>query len=137
MAKTWRERPAACGDDRPGVHGAPHTTGSRSPGTPKPDEGPTYGRGSGGRPLWSERDRDAERIGAVLRRSGCAATGGGDGFAVEGGHDGVFLVTFAERHLPAAGGMEACVRALVRAGMSAEPQPGDARTLRVRTRPIG
>ncbi|MEO3789449.1 hypothetical protein ABGB14_04510 [Nonomuraea sp. B10E15] len=135
MAKIWRGRPAAGGDrGRPGVHGAPHTTGSRSPGIPKPDEGPTYGRGTGGRPLWSERDRDAERIRALLRRSGCAATGGADGFAVEGGHDGVFLVTFAERYPPAGDGLGACVRALVRAGMSVERQPGDGRALRVRTR---
>jgi hypothetical protein len=48
---------------------------------------PPYGYGKHGRPLWSERDRDAEAIRAVLRRAGCREfTELHGGFAVEGGH---------------------------------------------------
>ncbi|MEV4085200.1 hypothetical protein AB0J43_33540, partial [Nonomuraea fuscirosea] len=46
---------------------APHFQ-AQHPGTPMRYE-PAYGIGAGGRPLTSERDRDAERIRAVLRRA--------------------------------------------------------------------
>ena len=93
------------------------------------DDGPTYGLGAGGRPLWTVRDRDAERIRALLRRSWHTGSDGArDGFAVTGGDDGVFLVTFT-----AESEARACVSALTSAGLSVdEPRPGDHRTLRVR-----
>jgi hypothetical protein len=93
------------------------------------DHGPTYGLGAGGRPLWTVRDRDAERIRALLRRSWHTGSDGArDGFAVTGGDDGVFLVTFT-----AESEARACASALTSAGLSVdEPRPGDHRTLRVR-----
>lgn len=115
------------GDDDGRVRGgAPHLTGGGHPGTPMQDDGPTYGVGAGGRPLWSERDRDSERIHALLRRAGCA------GFIVSAGDAGLFLVTCTDPYPVATGRIVACVQALTRAGMAVAPLVGDSRTLQVR-----
>ncbi|MFI6798180.1 hypothetical protein [Streptosporangium canum] len=60
------------------------------------DDGPRFGYGRGRRPLWSERDRDAERVRDALRRAGLAEFGDDwDGFVVEGGReDQPFAVAF-------------------------------------------
>jgi hypothetical protein len=50
---------------------------------------PPHGYGKYDRPLWTDRDRDAEAIRAVLRGAGCREfSESHGGFAVEGGHDG-------------------------------------------------
>ncbi|SNS80877.1 hypothetical protein SAMN06265355_13136 [Actinomadura mexicana] len=50
---------------------------------------PRYGYGRGRRPLWDERNRDAERIRRALRRAGLKEFGeDGGGFVVENGEDG-------------------------------------------------
>jgi hypothetical protein len=50
------------------------------------DEGPEFGYGQGRRPLWNERDRDAERVRDILRGAGLAEfSDTRPGFVVEGG----------------------------------------------------
>ena len=56
------------------------------PAIPSPED-PAYGYGGSGRPLWTVRDMDAERIRIALRDAGCRELGKReDGFVVEGGH---------------------------------------------------
>ncbi|MEV6982152.1 hypothetical protein AB0M95_12945 [Sphaerisporangium sp. NPDC051017] len=61
------------------------------------DDEPKFGYGLGQRPLWSERDRDAERVRDALRGAGLVELSDGrNGFVVEGGGMGQpFLVAFA------------------------------------------
>jgi hypothetical protein len=105
------------------------------PGTPIQDDGPTYGLGAGGRPLWTESDRDAERIRALLRRARRADVDGPEDFIVTGVRDGVFLVTCTDPGPAAAAKVAACGAALSRAGMSVQRPPGDDHTLRIRLTP--
>ena len=53
---------------------------------------PRFGYGLNDRPLWSQRDREAEEVRKVLREAGCIEWSDlppdHDGFAVEGGGDG-------------------------------------------------
>ena len=52
------------------------------------EEEPKFGHGRGDRPLWIERDRDAEAIRVVLRRARCDEFGNRHGgFVVEGRHE--------------------------------------------------
>ncbi|MEV4752812.1 hypothetical protein AB0K21_41240 [Streptosporangium sp. NPDC049248] len=57
---------------------------------------PKFGYGREHRPLWSERDRDAEQVRDVLRRAGLSEFGEDrDGFVVKGGEIGQpFAVAF-------------------------------------------
>ncbi|MFG1694356.1 hypothetical protein [Nonomuraea sp. NPDC049309] len=114
------------GDDGRVPGGAAHLVGGGHPGTPMQDDGPAYGLGAGGRPLWSERDRDAERIRALLRRAGCG------GFIVSSDEAGVFLVRCVDPYPVAVGRIGVAARVLTRAGMTVAPRGGDTRTLRVR-----
>ncbi|WP_345574635.1 hypothetical protein [Nonomuraea rosea] len=105
------------------------------PGTPMQDDGPTYGVGAGGRPLWTESDRDAERIRALLRRARHTDMDGPEGFIVMDARDGVFLVTCTDPGPAAAAEVAAYRTVLSRAGMSVQRQPGDDHTLRIRLTP--
>lgn len=54
---------------------------------------PAYGHSFDARPLWSERDRDAEQLRELLRRRGFTEfTEGSDGFVVEHPDDGPMLL---------------------------------------------
>ncbi|WP_433257983.1 hypothetical protein ACQPYK_22065 [Streptosporangium sp. CA-135522] len=53
------------------------------------DDEPRFGYGQGRRPLWSERDRDAEQIRDALRAAGpMEFSDSRAGFVVEGGGTG-------------------------------------------------
>jgi hypothetical protein len=126
---------AAGGDaaDEAGRLEAPHFQ-AQHPGTPMRYE-PAYGMGAGGRPLTSERDRDAERIRAVLRRAdGPGAAGERHEVTVTGGDDGVHVVTCADAYTRMPARMSAHVTALTRAGMTAEVRPDGV--LHVRVAPV-
>ncbi|MEU4165136.1 MULTISPECIES: hypothetical protein [Micromonosporaceae] len=100
-------------------------------------EHPRYGYGRGGRPLWSSRDRDAEKLRKVLRQAGLRDFDERhlDGFAVEGANasqDGPepFIVTYCDT----VGVPETTARyraILERAGYQVEPDPLDERALLV------
>ncbi|MEV5890222.1 hypothetical protein [Nonomuraea fuscirosea] len=134
------DRYAAGGDaaDEAARLEAPHFQACQ-PGTPMRYE-PAYGIGAGGRPLTSERDRDAERIRAVLRRVDGPrpaeerhdrAAGERHDVTVTGGDDGVYVVTCADAYAAGPARMRAHVVALTRAGMTADPRPGGVLHVRV------
>ncbi|GAA1683957.1 hypothetical protein GCM10009733_095510 [Nonomuraea maheshkhaliensis] len=138
------DRYAAGGDaaDEAARLEAPHFQACH-PGTPMRYE-PAYGIGAGGRPLTSERDRDAERIRAVLRRvdgprpaeaeeryDRAAGECYDDTVTVTGGDDGVYVVTCADAYAAGPARMGARVSALARAGMTADPRPDGVLHVRV------
>jgi hypothetical protein len=89
---------------------------------------PRYGRG--GRPLWTERDRDAENIRKVLRRDGRREWGKRfgrhrGGFVVEGDGKPFYVACAADDvldKLDTAAEVAACTCALTRAGYRVEPR---------------
>jgi hypothetical protein len=96
------------------------------------DDEPEFGYGKGDRPLWTVRDRDAERIRDVLRRAGRKEFGVGGGFAVEsGGGANPFLVACAGDPKQAAAELPQYEAALRKAGFRVEPEPEDDQTLQV------
>ena len=93
---------------------------------------PTFGHGEHARPLWTKRDRDAEEIRAVLRRSGYREfTGRHGGFVVEAGRGDGFLVVCAETARRAVNEVPRYASALTAAGYQAAPDPDDDQVLRV------
>lgn len=57
------------------------------------EQDPAYGHSFDARPLWSERDRDADQLRELLRRRGFVEfTEGSDGFVVEHPDDGPMLL---------------------------------------------
>lgn len=97
------------------------------------DDEPRFGYGQGRRPLWSERDRDAERIRDALRAAGLMEfSDGRAGFVVEGvGAERPFLVAFARPASGAGDQVVAYAAALRAAGMRGEPDSDDEQTLLV------
>jgi hypothetical protein len=97
------------------------------------EERPEFGYGQGRRPLWSEPDRDAERVRDILRGAGLVEFGDTrPGFVVEGGRASTpFLVAYAGPGRDAAMEVAAYSRALTGAGLRVEPDADDDQTLRV------
>ncbi|WP_214104041.1 hypothetical protein [Acrocarpospora catenulata] len=97
------------------------------------DDKPEFGYGQGLRPLWSARDRDAERIREALRGAGLVEfSDSRAGFVVEGGGDGrAFLVVFAGPGSVAGQRVASYAGALAAAGMRAEPDADDDQAPRV------
>ncbi|MFB4299613.1 hypothetical protein [Actinomadura sp. NTSP31] len=105
-------------------------------------EPPAPVRGHRRRTPPTSRDRDAEMIRAVLRKSGHPEfSRPGDGFYVDGGYDGTpFLVSCAcrtrPRRLSPAAEVASYITTLTAAGMHVEPQTGpDASPLVLQVRP--
>lgn len=100
-------------------------------------ERPEFGYGKGGRPLWTVRDRDAERIREVLRRGGHREfSERSDGFVVEGANaslDGTepFSVTCTDESLLAASELDRCSALLRGAGFHVVADPDDDQVLEV------
>jgi hypothetical protein len=94
---------------------------------------PQFGYGEGRRPLWTLRDRDAEVIRTVLRKSGQREFREGQGgFVVEGGNDGApFVLACADDAEVAVRELARYEAALLKAGYRVEPDPGDDQALRV------
>jgi hypothetical protein len=103
-------------------------------------DGPRFGYGAGARPLWTERDRDAEKIRIVLRDAGHREYGDWrDGFVVEGGNsEDPFFVgcTFAD-DADAAKERIGYLRGLNAAGYHVTADRNDERILQVRSKPQG
>jgi hypothetical protein len=97
------------------------------------DTDPAFGYGRGKRPSWTVRDRDAEAIREVLRKTKRAEfSDAGGGFVVEGGENAEpFLVACADEGLTAAGEIAAYTKALTAAGFRVEPEPDDDQMLQV------
>lgn len=97
------------------------------------DDEPKFGYGLGRRPLWSEHDRDAERVRDALRGAELVEfSDGRNGFVVEGGGTGQpFLVAFTGLANGAREQVGACAVALRSAGMRVEPDSGDDQSLLV------
>ncbi|MGN9789165.1 hypothetical protein ACTMTF_47785 [Nonomuraea sp. ZG12] len=95
------------------------------------DDEPRFGYGQGRRPLWSERDRDAERVRDALRAAGLMEfSDSRAGFVVEGGGAGrPFLVAFAGSASGAGEQVAAYAAALRAVGMRVEPDSDDEQTL--------
>jgi hypothetical protein len=98
---------------------------------------PRFGYGLNDRPLWSQRDRDAEDVRRVLRGAGCVEWSGEppyhDGFVVEGGDDGEpFAVACTLDDRTAARAEVMRYRDALRAGeYRVQPDPDDAQCLEV------
>ncbi|MEU0484038.1 hypothetical protein ABZ260_33250 [Streptosporangium sp. NPDC006013] len=94
---------------------------------------PRFGYGRGRRPLWSERDRDAERVRDALRGAGLAEFGEDqDGFVVESGETGQpFAVAFTGPEVDAEEEFRTYTAGLRSAGMRAEQDPDDSQALQV------
>ncbi|MEV6967567.1 hypothetical protein AB0M47_20930 [Hamadaea sp. NPDC051192] len=98
---------------------------------------PRFGVGKFGRPLWSSRDRDAERVRGTLRSAGFRDYGVRhlDGFAVEGtsaGDGEPLYVAFCGDSGQAAVRLAAYRVVLQRRGFGVEPDLQDAQSLIVR-----
>lgn len=95
------------------------------------DEEPEFGYGRRGRPLWTVRDRDAERVRKVLRWARCREfSDRRGGFVVEGGEDdGPFAVACASESLAGRGEVERYALALGAAGYHVEPDEEDDASL--------
>ncbi|WP_043478162.1 hypothetical protein [Kitasatospora sp. MBT66] len=98
------------------------------------DDNPAYGYGPGRRPLWTERDRDAEEIRKVLRKGGRKEFGSRDGgFAVEGtsaGDGEPFLVACTGGRDQAAE-LATYTELLTAAGWRVEADPDDRLSIQV------
>ncbi|WP_331733150.1 hypothetical protein OG948_60290 (plasmid) [Embleya sp. NBC_00888] len=96
-------------------------------------EAPEFGFGRRGRPLWTERDRDAEDVRRVLRRARCREfSDRRGGFVVEGGADGgPFALACASESLPGRGEVARYAAALRAAGYHVEPDADDDASLSV------
>ncbi|WP_433381402.1 hypothetical protein [Streptosporangium sp. CA-115845] len=97
------------------------------------DDEPKFGYGLGRRPLWSERDRDAERVRDTLRGTGLMEfSDGRNDFVVEGGGTGQpFLVAFTGLTNGAREQVGTYAVALRSAGMRVEPDSDDDQNLQV------
>jgi hypothetical protein len=100
------------------------------------DDDPEYGYGKFDRPLWSVRDRDAERIREQLRRAGFADFDERhlNGFAVEGEGDPFHVAYCGDEsmHGPTGEAMAGYRAALKGAGWRVEPaEDGDAQSFEV------
>lgn len=92
---------------------------------------PEFGYGKGRRPLWTVRDRDAERIRGVLRKAGHREWSlRHGGFTVEGGQAGApFLIACADDWAVSAAELSRYATALLAAGYQAVPDPDDDQVL--------
>ncbi|MEU8319642.1 hypothetical protein AB0C33_14820 [Nonomuraea sp. NPDC048881] len=97
------------------------------------DDEPRFGYGQGQRPLWSERDRDAEQTRDALRAAGLMEfSDSRAGFVVEGwGTRRPFLVAFAGPGGGTGEQVAAYAAALRAVGMRAEPDSEDEQALQV------
>jgi hypothetical protein len=86
---------------------------------------PEFGFGVGPRPLWTERDRDAERIRIILRDAGCSEFGSRrGGFVVEGGNPFLVACALFEDASAVAKEIKTYTEALTAAGFRVAPLPG-------------
>jgi hypothetical protein len=86
---------------------------------------PDFGFGVGMRPLWTERDRDAEAIRIILRNAGCSEYGQRrGGFVVEGGSPFLVACALFEDASARAKEIKTYTEALTAAGFRVEPYPG-------------
>jgi hypothetical protein len=100
-----------------------------------PGKPPFYGFGAGDRPLWTARDRDAERIRGVLRDANCQESGeGGEGFVVEGGNGPYpfFVACNIDNPVKAATELTKYEETLAKAGFRVKKDPSTEHVLQVR-----
>src|SRR5258708_6690310 len=105
-----------------------------------PAEHPAYGHGAGDRPLWTARDRDAERIRIALRDAGCQELGERrEGFVVEGGHgrEPFYVACTIDNDEQASAQLRIYAEALAAAGFRVEPDDDVDHVLQVRDTRLG
>jgi hypothetical protein len=96
------------------------------------DDDPQFGYGEGQRPLWTERDCDAEAIRAVLRKAGSREfSERHGGFVVEGGGSGRPFAIACSDDKVSAQELERYEEALHAVGYRVEVDPDDDQVLRV------